>query len=75
MVKLLELTLTAPGPASVPLALKVWAPLVSIRRFVNVATPAIAVLVTVPWRLPPPVLIAAVMLIVESAPVVTVFPN
>ena len=46
-----------------------------MRRFVNVATPATAALVTVPWSEPPPVWIDSVTLIVESAPVVTVLPN
>ena len=51
------------------------APLESIRRLVKVATPATAVLVTVPCKDPVPVWIAAVTLIVESAPLVTVLPN
>ena len=46
-----------------------------MRRLVKVATPAMAVLVAVPWREPVPVWIAAVTLIVESAPVVTVLPK
>src|SRR5437762_2480720 len=74
-LKLDELTPTAPGPESVPAAFSVCAPEVSIRRFVNVATPATAVFVTVPWSEPPPVLIEAVTSIVESAPVVMTFPN
>ena len=41
----------------------------------KVATPATAAFVTVPSRSQPPVWIDAVTLIVESAPVVTVFPN
>src|SRR5260370_34934992 len=75
MVKLEELTETDPGPESVPVALSGCAPLESMRRFVNVATPATAALVAVPCNEPPPELIAAVTLIVESAPVVTGFPN
>ena len=50
-------------------------PEASMRRLVNVATPATAALVTVPWSAPPPVWIAAVTLIVESAPVVTMLPK
>src|SRR5258708_14965252 len=73
-VKLLELTLVTPGRASVAVALSVWAPLVSMRRFVNVATPATAAFATVPWREPAPVWIAAVTVTVESAPLVTALP-
>ena len=66
---------TAPGPERVAAACRVWAPALSISRLVKVATPATAALVTVPSSEPPPVWIDAVTLIVESAPLVTVFPN
>ena len=55
--------------------MEVWAPLVSIARLVKAATPATAATVVVPWRVPPPVWIVSVTLIVESAPLVTVLPN
>ena len=74
-MKLLELTETAPGIESVPAACRVWAPAVSISRLVKVATPATAATVVVPWRVPPPVWIVAVTLIVESGPLVTTLPN
>ena len=74
-MKLLELTVTAPGPASVAPACRVCEPAVSISRLLKVATPATAATVVVPWSEPPPVWIDAVTLTVESAPLVTVLPN
>src|SRR5258708_38484781 len=68
MVKLDELTETGPGPESVPVALKVCAPEVSMRRLVKVAMPATAALTAVPGSAPPPVLIAAGTLVVGAAP-------
>src|SRR5579862_3615511 len=75
MLRPAELTDTDPGPERFPVALSVCAPDVSMRRFVKVATPAIAATVAEPWSDPLPLLIAAVTLIVESAPLVTVLPN
>ena len=75
IVKLVELVLTGPGIERVPLALRVCAPLVSIRRLVEVAMPATAAMLVVPWSVPPPLKIDIVTLIVESAPVVTRLPK
>ena len=50
-------------------------PLVSISRFVKVATPATAATVVVPCSEPPPVWIEIVTLTVESGPLVTVLPK
>ena len=71
---MVESVLTGPGPVRVVVARSVLVPVVSMRRLVKVAVPAMAVLVTVPWRVPVPVWIARVMLVVESAPVVMVLP-
>jgi len=64
-----------PGPESVPPAVSVLVPEVSIRRLVNAATPATAATVVVPWSEPVPLRSETVTLTVESAPVVTAFPN
>ena len=73
-MKLAESTPTAPGSESVPAACRVCAPALSSSRLVKVATPPTAAFVTVPIKEPAPVWTDSVTLIVESAPVVTMFP-
>ena len=73
-VKLVESMLVGPALRLVA-AWRVCAPAVSMRRFVNVAIPAAAETVVVPWRLPPPLPIVSATLVVASAPVVTTLPK